>query len=281
MTQAVTLQPPEPSVIRQMVAEALAEDIGSGDLTAALIPTEKQTRAHVICRENAILCGRAWFDEVFRQIDPAIRVAWVLDDGAAIEPDATVCRLQGPAHSLLTGERTALNFLQLLSGTATETHRYVEAVRGHPARILDTRKTIPGLRLAQKYAVRCGGGHNHRMGLYDAILIKENHIATVGGIEAAVNKARDNGVPVEVEVENLQQLDQAITAGADRVLLDNFDLEGLRAAVERNNGRVALEASGGVDLAGIAATATTGVDYISIGALTKHVRAIDFSMLFI
>lgn len=263
-----------------MVSAALAEDVGSSDLTAALIPADKYEQARVICRENAILCGRAWFDEVFRQIDPAVEVTWLLEDGAAIEPDATVCRLQGPARSLLTGERTALNFLQLLSGTASETHRHVEAVRSSPARILDTRKTLPGLRQAQKYAVRCGGGHNHRMGLYDAILIKENHIAAAGSIAAAVIKARASGVPVEVEVENLDELEQAIAAGADRVLLDNFDLDGLRAAVERNKGRAALEASGGVDLAGISAIAATGVDYISIGALTKHVRAIDYSMLF-
>lgn len=263
-----------------MVGIALAEDVGGGDLTAALIPVDQHSQARVICRENAILCGRPWFDEVFRQIDAGVSIEWLLDDGEAVEPDATVCRLQGAARSLLTGERTALNFLQLLSGTASETHRYAEAVRGYPARILDTRKTLPGLREAQKYAVRCGSGHNHRMGLYDAILIKENHIAAAGGITPAVIKARESDVPVEVEVENLAQLDEAIAAGADRVLLDNFDLDSMRAAVERNRGRVALEASGGVDLAGITAIAATGVDYISIGALTKHVRAIDFSMLF-
>ncbi len=271
--------PPAES-IRQQVARALIEDIGTGDLTANLIPADQQVRARVVCREPAILCGQPWFDEVFRQLDPAVTIDWHHTDGDPIEADACVCELSGSARVQLTGERTALNFLQLLSGTATVTRRYVDAVRHTDATILDTRKTIPGLRLAQKYAVRCGGGRNHRLGLYDAILIKENHIRAAGGIAAAVSAARQHGVPVEVEVETLAQLDEAIAAGVERVLLDNFDQDRLHAAVECSAGRVELEASGGVDDAGVAAIAGTGVDFISIGGLTKHVRAIDYSMLF-
>lgn len=271
---------PDSEIIRRDVAAALAEDVGSGDLTASLIPAEKQSTARVLCREAAILCGSPWVEEVFAQLDPGIRISWHARDGAALNADDTVCTLEGTARTLLTGERSALNFLQLLSGTASETRRYVEAVSGTNAKILDTRKTLPGLRPAQKYAVRCGGGMNHRMGLYDAILIKENHIRAAGGINAAVQAARAHDVPIEVEVESMAELDEAMEAGVDRVLLDNFELTDLRAAVEYVAGRIQLEASGGVDIAGVAAIAATGVDFISIGGLTKHVRAIDYSMLF-
>jgi len=276
------IPPPDTNVVRAEAEVALAEDVGTGDLTADLIPADRSANAAIICREPAVLCGRPWADEVFRQIDPAVRVDWHYDDGDMLAADSRVCALSGPARSLLTGERSALNFLQLLSGTATVTRRYVDAVTGSGARILDTRKTIPGLRMAQKYAVRCGGGLNHRMGLYDAILIKENHIRAAGGIDAAVESARRHDVPVEVEVEveNLKELEQAIAAGVDRVLLDNFEPDDLREAARLNAGRVQLEASGGVDETAVAAIADTGVDFISIGGLTKHVRAIDFSMLF-
>lgn len=271
---------PDIRSIEADAARALAEDIGSGDLTAGLIPVGSDSQAQVLCREAAILCGLPWFDAVYRQLDPTVRIEWLTEDGTSLEPGSCVCRLQGPSRVLLTGERTALNFLQLLSGTATETRRYVDAVQEYPAQILDTRKTLPGLRLAQKYAVRCGGGVNHRLGLYDAILIKENHIHAAGGIGPAVQAALALGVPVEVEVEDLAQLEQAVTAGAGCILLDNFDLEALRAAVAHTAGRAKLEASGGVDIDAVAAIGATGVDYISIGGLTKHVRAIDFSMRF-
>lgn len=271
--------PPDAEIIRREVAVALAEDVGDGDLTASLI-VDRHSRARVICREPAVLCGRPWFDEVFRQLDPSVQINWHYADGDRLVPEACVCELSGPARVLLTGERSALNFLQLLSGTATTTRRHVDAVRNTNATILDTRKTIPGLRLAQKYAVLCGGGSNHRLGLFDAILIKENHIQAAGSIAAAVAEARQHSVPVEVEVETLAQLDEAIAANVNRVMLDNFDLDGLRAAVQQNAGRVPLEASGGVDEAGVAAIASTGVDFISIGGLTKHVRAIDYSMRF-
>lgn len=271
---------PDHEQIQREVAAALAEDIGSGDLTAELIPEARQARAQIICREAAVLCGRPWLDEVFRQLDPAIDIRWQLDDGDAVAAGNPVCTLSGNARALLTGERTALNFLQFLSGTATLTRQYVEAVRGSGATILDTRKTVPGLRLAQKYAVRCGGGSNHRLGLHDAILIKENHILAAGSITSAVTAARRHGVPIEVEVESLDQLDEAITAGTERVLLDNFDPQTMKKAVTHAAGRVQLEASGGVEIADVAAIAATGVDFISVGGLTKHVRAIDFSMLF-
>lgn len=280
------MNPPDlqlPGNIAETVARALAEDIGGGDLTGALIPAQVQCRARVVCREAAILCGSAWFDEVFRQLNGAITVHWHYGDGAELKPNTLVCELSGPARALLAGERSALNFLQLLSGTATEVRRYVDAVRGYPARILDTRKTLPGLRLAQKYAVRCGGGLNHRLGLYDRILIKENHIRAAGGIAAAIGAARrlHPGVPIEIEVENPAQIDEALAAGAERLLLDNFDIDGTRAAVQRVAGRAELEASGGVDIASVRAIAATGVDFISIGALTKNVRAVDFSMQFV
>lgn len=269
-----------PKNISECVRNALTEDVGSGDLTAQLVPEAARAHGHVISREAAVLCGCAWFDEVFHQLDTGVRVAWQAQDGDPIEANQTLCRLAGPARALLTGERTALNFLQLLSATATAACRYAQAIQGTRAVILDTRKTLPGLRLAQKYAVRAGGAHNHRLGLFDGILIKENHIVAAGSIRAAVAAARrqQTGVRVEVEVENLAQLREAIAAGADSLLLDNFDVQGLRNAVRETAGRAKLEASGGIDLAQLRAVAETGVDYISVGALTKHVHAVDLSM---
>lgn len=271
--------------IRASVDAALAEDVGSGDVTAALIDAGARSRATVICREDAILCGRLWFDRVFAALDENLRVEWQADDGDRLAPGETVCSLQGRARPILTGERTALNFLQTLSGTATAAARYAAAVSHTGCRILDTRKTIPGLRLAQKYAVRCGGAVNHRIGLFDAVLVKENHIIACGGIAAAVARARaDNpALPVEVEVETIEELRQALAAGADRLLLDNFSLDALREAVRitRDGGTGAtLEASGGLGMEDIAGVAETGVDFISVGALTKHLRAVDFSMRF-
>ena len=273
-----------PEDIAATVARALAEDIGSGDVTAALIPEQSTARATVISRETAVLSGRPWFDAVFQQLDKRVRIAWQADDGDTLQPQQTLCELNGPARALLSGERTALNFLQTLSGTATQTRAYVDAVHGTRATILDTRKTLPGLRAAQKYAVTCGGGGNHRLGLYDAVLIKENHIAAAGSVTAALVQARTavaTGLPVEIEVENLDQLREALAAGASRILLDNFDLTGLRAAVIETADRAQLEASGNVTLETVRAIAQTGVDFISIGGLTKHVRAIDLSMRFL
>lgn len=262
------------------VARALAEDIGSGDVTAQLIPERDSARATVISRERAILCGRPWFDAVFQQLDKQVQITWRVADGDKVEPGQILCELRGPARSLLSGERTALNFLQTLSGTATQTRAYVDAVQDTGAIILDTRKTLPGLRAAQKYAVACGGGRNHRMGLHDAVLIKENHIAAAGSVTAALRQAPKNML-VEIEVENLEQLREALAAGARRILLDNFDLAGLRAAVTETAGRAQLEASGSVSLENVRAIAQTGVDFISIGGLTKHLRAIDLSMRFL
>lgn len=272
-----------PQDLSETVARALAEDVGSGDVTAALLPADARSRARVISREPAVICGRAWFDEVFRQLDRSVQVAWRVADGAAVAPGDTLCEITGPTRALLTGERTALNFLQTLSGTATAARRYAEAVAHTRARVLDTRKTLPGLRSAQKFATRCGGCLNHRMGLYDLVLIKENHILAAGSIAAALAAARRlfPALEVEVEVEDLPELDQALAAGADIVLLDNFDLAGLRTAVQRAAGRVRLEASGNVDLENVSAFAETGVDYISVGSLTKHVRAVDLSMRFL
>jgi nicotinate-nucleotide pyrophosphorylase (carboxylating) len=276
---------PPPDLVEQ-VARALAEDVGSGDLTAALVPAGRNGRATVITREAAVLAGQPWFDEVFRQIDPAVRVLWEAEEGEDVSAGKRLCRLEGPARSLLTGERTALNFLQTLSGTATATRRYAQLVAGLPCRILDTRKTLPGLRRAQKYAVRCGGGSNHRMGLYDGILVKENHIMAAGSIAAAVSAARAAGasVPVEVEVETLYELRQALDAGADMALLDEFSLDDLRTAVAMNRdhprGPMKLEASGSVTFETLRGIAETGVDFVSIGSLTKHVRAVDLSMRF-
>ena len=275
--------PPAPEVVAAHVRSALAEDLGSGDLTAALIPGSDDSKVQVVCREAAVLCGRPWFDEVFRQLDDDIVADWSAADGDRIEPGQLLCRMQGNTRALLSGERTALNYLQTLSGTATLAGRYADAVEGTGVRILDTRKTLPGLRLQQKYAVACGGCHNHRIGLYDAILIKENHIIAAGSIAAALKAAsavaRD--ISLEIEVEDLGELEQALAAGAERVLLDNFDLSQLREAVTLNQGRARLEASGGVDLAHVRAIAETGVDDISVGALTKNVTAVDLSMRFV
>jgi nicotinate-nucleotide pyrophosphorylase (carboxylating) len=275
-----------PPDLSECVSRALREDVRAGDLTASLIPEEKQAHAHVITRESAVLCGTAWFDEVFRQLNSAIKVRWSARDGDRIAANQKLCDIEGPARSVLTGERTALNFLQLLSSTATQTRQYVDAIAGTSCRILDTRKTIPGLRLAQKYAVLCGGGTNHRIGLFDAILIKENHIAAAGSIPAAVTAARKlNGrVMVEVEVETFDELNQALDANADRILIDNFTLDDMRRAVSitraHRNSRVELEASGNMSLDGVRAVAETGVDFISVGGVTKHVRAVDLSMRF-
>ena len=273
---------PDPTYVAQTVTTALLEDVGSGDLTAQLIPADRTARAAVITREDAVLCGTAWFAEVFRQIDARARVTWLARDGDRVRADQQLCTLDGAARSLLTGERTALNFLQMLSATATVTRKYVDAVAGTKCRILDTRKTIPGLRVAQKYAVRCGGGTNHRIGLFDAILIKENHIAAAGSIANAVAEARrlDSKVLLEVEVENLTQLREALEARVDRVLLDNFSLDLLREAVKITHGRTELEASGNLSLETLRSVAETGVDFISVGGLTKHVRAVDLSMRF-
>jgi nicotinate-nucleotide pyrophosphorylase (carboxylating) len=275
-----------PADILLTVATALAEDVGSGDLTAALVPAERRGRAVVVTRDTAVIAGRLYVDEVFRQIDASVSVQWHVQDGERVAPDQLLYRLTGPARSLLTGERTALNFLQTLSGTATVTQRYVEQTAGLPCHVLDTRKTLPGLRTAQKYAVLCGGGKNHRIGLYDGILIKENHIIAAGSIAAAVAAARESGtrVPVEVEVETLHELQQTLDAGADMALLDEFSLADLRSAVAMNRaharGPIKLEASGSVTLETLRSIAETGVDYVSIGSLTKHVRAIDLSMRF-
>jgi len=272
--------PPPAAAIDADVARALAEDIGDGDATAGLIDAAAIARAAVVTREPAIVAGRPWFDACFRRVDPRVAIDWAVADGASARAGARLCALRGPARALLTGERTALNFLQLLSGTATATRRYVDAVRGTRAVILDTRKTIPGLRLAQKYAVRCGGGANHRIGLYDAILIKENHIAAAGSIAAAVRAARAQHprLLLETEVEDFAELDAALAAGVDRIMLDDFTLADMARAVAHVAGRVALEASGGVDLGSVRAIAETGVDFISVGSLTKHVRAIDLSL---
>jgi nicotinate-nucleotide pyrophosphorylase (carboxylating) len=266
----------------QSVRTALAEDIGSGDITAALIPATQQAHAIVVAREPAVLCGMAWFNAVFAELDTDISVNWQAHDGARIAADQVVCSVRGPARPILSGERTALNFLQTLSGTATLARRYADCVAGLPVRILDTRKTIPGLRQAQKYAVRTGGCHNHRSGLYDGILIKENHIQAAGSIRAAVSQAMAtrSDVMIEVEVEHSEQIAQALEAGATRLLLDNFSLEQLVDAVAQVAGAAELEASGGYTLDNLRATAGTGVDFISIGSLTKNVHAIDLSMKF-
>ena len=281
VTQEPRALPPHDTIAGQVRA-ALAEDVGPGDRTAALIPATAAATARIISREPAVLSGRAWVDEVYRQLDPAVRIEWLAADADPLVPDQTLCRLTGPARALLTGERTALNFLQTLSGTATLARRWADAVAGTGARILDTRKTIPGLRLAQKYAVTCGGCHNHRIGLYDAVLIKENHIAAAGSVTAALRaaQAEASGLEIEVEVETLGQLREALAAGARRILLDNFPLERLREAVAMAGGRARLEASGGVSLETVRAIAETGVDDISVGALTKDVRAVDLSMRF-
>ena len=272
--------------IRDCVARALQEDIGTGDITGELIPGTTLATATIITREKMSLAGRPWVDEVCRQVDPGIKIEWRAQDGDTVKAGASLCVMSGGARSLLTAERTALNFLQLLSATATVTAHYVKAVQGTQCRILDTRKTIPGLRLAQKYAVKCGGGHNHRVGLFDAILIKENHIISAGGVAAAIDAARElhPTMPVEVEVESIDELHDALGAKAERLLLDNFSVSLLReaAAINRAEGDppAELEASGGMTIEEITAVAATGVDYISVGALTKNVRAVDLSMRF-
>jgi len=272
-----------PPDIETQVAAALREDVGGGDVTANLVPAGQTARGSVITREHAVLCGRPWAVETFRQLDPQVQLQWHADDGEPLKAGQTVFELSGPARPILTGERTALNFLQLLSAVATETRRYVGAVAGTGCIILDTRKTLPGLRLAQKYAVKCGGGSNHRLGLYDMVLIKENHIVAAGSISAAIAAARRTapGVKVEIEVESLTELEEALAAEPDIVMLDDFSLDDMRTAVARNRARgrpVALEASGGISLQTVREIAQTGVDFISVGALTKHVRAIDLSL---
>jgi nicotinate-nucleotide pyrophosphorylase (carboxylating) len=273
--------------IERNVDAALAEDVGSGDLTAQLVPAGVVTQATVISRENAVLCGTAWFQRCFEKLDPTIVIDWKAKDGDLIKPGQLLCDLKGPARSLLTGERTALNFLQLLSGVATRARQYADVVAGTKAQVVDTRKTLPGLRLAQKFAVKCGGGGNHRLGLYDAILIKENHILAAGSIAAAMAAAKQVAEATEgrckfiqVEVETLDELQQALTAGAKMVLLDNMSLAQMREAVAISAGRAVLEASGNVNLETLRGIAETGVDRISIGGLTKDVRALDLSMRF-
>jgi nicotinate-nucleotide pyrophosphorylase (carboxylating) len=281
MTQTVPeIIKPSDELVLGNVRAALAEDVGSGDITAALIAPDSQATARVITREGGVLCGSPWVDAVFAELDPAVAIEWQARDGESLTAGDSLFTLSGPARSLLTGERVALNFLQLLSGTATICRRYAGLVAGTGVRLLDTRKTIPGLRIAQKYAVTCGGCHNHRIGLFDAFLIKENHINACGGIAAAVKTARDHapGMPVEVEVETLEELQQALAAACDRVMLDNFSLEQMATAVELAGGRVELEASGNVTEATLRSIAKTGVDYISIGALTKDCKALDLSM---
>ena len=274
------------AIIIANVSAALQEDLGSGDKTAELVPESTAASAIIICREPMTLAGQPWVDEVYRQLDPEVEIQWLANDGDHLPADAEICVLSGAARSLLSGERTALNFMQMLSATATITSRYVNAVADFKAKILDTRKTIPGLRMAQKYAVRCGGGNNHRLGLFDAILIKENHIASAGGVETAIRTAKKqhSDLPVEIEVESVSELQDALRAGADRLLLDNFDIADLQRAVEVNhkegNPPADLEASGGLTLEEIVKVAETGVDYISVGALTKNVTAIDLSMRF-
>lgn len=269
--------------IQQTVRNALAEDIGDGDLTATLILESDRANASVICREPAILCGTPWFEEVFKQLDYQGTIRWQCKEGEWVSSNQTICHLQGNTRALLTGERTALNFLQTLGGTATQARRYADAVIGTKTRILDTRKTLPGLRNAQKYAVKCGGCFNHRMGLYDGILVKENHIKAAGSIMAALEKIKpqsSDDILLEVEVETLAEMKEALAAGAKRLLLDNFSIDDLGTAVRYAKGKAVLEASGGISLHNIKKVAETGVDYISVGDITKNVRAIDLSMQF-
>jgi nicotinate-nucleotide pyrophosphorylase (carboxylating) len=272
-----------PRDLGSQVQAAIREDVGTGDVTAGFVPANQLAHGRVITREAAVMCGRAWVDEVFRQIDDSVRIRWHAEDGERINPAQNLFDIEGSARSILTGERSALNFLQLLSATATEARRYVEAVAGTGCTILDTRKTLPGLRTAQKYAVSCGGASNHRMGLYDMVLVKENHIAAAGSLTQAVLSARKHvpGLKVEVEVETMQELEEAIAARPDIIMLDNFSLAEMRKAVgvNREHGRNAkLEASGNVSLDSVREIAETGVDFISVGGITKHVRAIDLSM---
>jgi nicotinate-nucleotide pyrophosphorylase (carboxylating) len=276
------LSPPG-KVVAADVKRALQEDLGTGDCTAALVPEDNTLGTRVVCRDQAICAGRPWFDETFRQLGGQVTITWQVNDGDAMTPGQEVCRLEGSARTILSGERTALNFLQTLSATATSARRYTDSVAGTGVIILDTRKTIPGLRLAQKYAVRCGGASNHRIGLFDAILIKENHISAAGSITAAVREALrlHPDLLLEVEVENLGQLKEAHAAGAQRVLLDNFGLEDLKKAAAEFKGKIGLEASGGINLDTVRAIAATGVDFISTGDITKNIDAVDFSMRFV
>ena len=271
------------TAVRENVRTALSEDVGPGDVTSLLLPEGRHLKARIVARERAVLCGVPWFEAVMAELDARVYIDWKVREGEWTSVAGAVCELSGPARALLTGERTALNFLQLLSGVATATQRYVAAIEGTQAKILDTRKTLPGLRLAQKYAVRVGGGGNQRLGLYDGVLIKENHIAAARDIDAALQAAATLGerVPVQIEVESLEQLVQALAAGAQSILLDNFSLETMREAVAINRGRALLEASGGISLSSVRAIALTGVDRISIGSLTKDICAIDYSMRFI
>lgn len=277
---------PDAKAIAENVRMALAEDLGPGDLTASLIPPQHPFKAKVVLKQGAVVCGQAWFDECFRQIDPAVSIRWQLADGDRGQNGTVVCELDGSARAILSGERSALNFLQLLSAVATHASRLTEAVEGTGVRILDTRKTIPGLRLAQKYAVRCGGAHNHRIGLYDAILIKENHIAAAGSISNAVRQARaatetlDPQCLIEVEVEDLEQLAEAVECGAQRVMLDNFSPAQAAAASNAYRDRIELEISGGITEENLMQYAAAGVDFISVGSLTKDIQAVDYSMRF-
>lgn len=281
-SHAVSLSAELADAVRINVAAALAEDIGNGDLTSQLIPAHATADAAVICREKAILCGQAWFEACFHQLDPTARIHWYTRDGSCIGADQMLCEIHGNARALLSAERPALNFLQTLSATATVTQRYADAIAGTNAVVMDTRKTLPGLRLAQKYAVLAGGGCNQRTGLYDGILIKENHIAAAGGIAQVLAAAAQlaGGVPVQIEVENLGELQQALDAGARLILLDNFTLDALREAVKLTAGRAVLEASGNISLATIRSVAETGVQRISVGGLTKHIQAVDLSLRF-
>ncbi|QTS83741.1 carboxylating nicotinate-nucleotide diphosphorylase [Coxiella endosymbiont of Amblyomma nuttalli] len=268
------------TLIQNTIRWSLAEDVGSGDITAELIPEDYLAKASIVAREDAIICGVPWVEAIYQYIDPAVKIHWRVKDGTIISADQTLAELVGKARSLVTAERAALNWLQTLSGTATEVRRYVEQLKGTTTKLLDTRKTLPGLRYAQKYAVLCGGGRNHRMGLYDAYLIKENHIVSCGSITKAIQKARNHhpDKPVEVEVENINELHEALSANADIILLDNFDINEIEQAVVINQNQAELEISGNINLENIRAIAETGVNFISVGALTKHVRAIDLSM---
>src|SRR5450830_486152 len=286
-TYLLSKLPPElQTALLNNVIDALAEDISTGDLTAQLIPATQSAHATLISRENAVICGLPWLEACINQIDPEVEIRWHIEEGETVLPNQAICELQGNARSILTAERTALNFVQLLSATATQTRKYVDAIKTTKARILDTRKTLPGLRLAQKYAVTIGGGLNQRLGLYEGILIKENHIASAGSIEAVLCAAdelrntSDANITVQIEVENLHQLETALDAGAKLILLDNFDIPTLVEAVNLNAGKAILEASGGIELSNVLAIAQTGVDRISIGAITKHVKAIDLSLRF-
>ena len=280
MTTAFRFTPPDRALIAADVERAFAEDLGKGDATASLLPAQAEASAQLTCRDDAVLAGIPWFNACVLRLDPNARIDWHVSDGDRIKPGTVVCEMRGNARALVSAERSALNFLQMLSGTATITAAYMAAVSGTKVRVIDTRKTVPGMRLAQKYAVRCGGGHNHRMGLYDAILVKENHIIAAGSIAAAVLAARQfhPALQLIVEVENLDELQQALDASVDRVMLDNFTLPLMREAVAITAGRVPLEISGNVSLQTIGEYARTGVDYISVGALTKNVHAIDLSL---